>query len=180
MTDPRPRSRIFVAALVPLAVGVAVLLIVLRVRLQPPTLPAYVIAGTPPSEPIDVTPGGSFAIELRPVAAVDGAVSGRGFLLRGNEVLPWNPPVDVTRNGWVRIQGPVDRLFATVPPGRWEVAVAVGRPEVLPTAPLDVLRARDDDRPLAWHLVRETIELEPARSTTDGPEAGGAHGMHGP
>jgi hypothetical protein len=61
----------------------------------------------------------------------------------------------------VRISGPVDSLFAGVPPGPWQVAVAVGRPETLPTAPRDVLRARDSDGgTTAWRLVVVPIRLE--------------------
>jgi hypothetical protein len=50
-----------------------------------------------------------------------------------------------------------------VPEGPWEVAIAVGRPEVLPTAPRDITRSMDaDKRPSAWRVVRERIRLEPA------------------
>jgi hypothetical protein len=56
----------------------------------------------------------------------------------------------------------VDALFAGVPAGPWEVAIAVGRPETLPTAPRDILRARDGGAAgadAAWRLVRQRIVL---------------------
>jgi hypothetical protein len=63
----------------------------------------------------------------------------------------------------VRITGPSAALFAGVPEGSWDVAVSVGRPEVLPTAPRDVLEARTHDRgsAAAWRLVIERVQLGP-------------------
>ncbi len=109
-----------------------------------------------------VRPGATFEMVLRPASPVEGAIGARAFLLRGSEVRPWNPPSSVGLDGSVRITGPVDTLFAGIPAGGWEVAVAVGRPEVLPSAPGDITRARDEDtRPSAWRLVRERVRLEP-------------------
>ena len=89
-----------------------------------------------------------------------GAVAARGFLLRGDEVQAWDPPFTVDRDGTIRLDGPVEALFAGVPPGPWDIAVAVGRPETLPTAPRDVLRARDAGAgDAAWRLVREHVVL---------------------
>jgi hypothetical protein len=75
----------------------------------------------------------------------------------------------VDRDGSLRISGSVDALFAGVPAGPWEIAVAVGRPENLPASPRDVLRARDldatraprdaspDAGAAAWHLVVQRV-----------------------
>jgi hypothetical protein len=149
--------------LLPAAVIVAVGLVTLRLYFQPPTVPAFAIAGAPAGSAGDAIPvaaGGSFEVELRPEAPVTGAIAARGFLLRGDEVRPWDPPFSVSADGTVRIAGPVDTLFAGVPAGAWEVAVAVGRPETLPTAPNDILRAREvDPRALSWRLVRERVFL---------------------
>jgi hypothetical protein len=102
-------------------------------------------------------------MELRPTAPVEGAVGARGFLVRDNVVRPWDAPFVVDRDGTVRIAGAVDSLFAGVPSGEWDIAVAVGRPENLPTAPRDVLRARDSSGggAASWHLVVERGRLEP-------------------
>jgi hypothetical protein len=78
-------------------------------------------------------------------------------------VRAWDPPVDVLRDGTVRIAGASAEVFAGVPDGLWDVAVSVGRPETLPTAPRDILeaRARDHGDAAAWRLGVERVLLEP-------------------
>lgn len=145
--------------LLPGAAAVAVALVSLRLHFQPPSVPAFAVTGELP-DAVPLEAGGHFDLELRPLSPVTGAIAARGFLLRGDTVRPWNPPFSVTRDGTVHITGPVDTLFAGVPPGPWEVAVAVGRPETLPTAPSDVLRARGEQPENAsWRLVRERVVL---------------------
>jgi hypothetical protein len=140
------------------ALAVAAGLVALRLHFEPPTVPPYELVGA--SAEIALTRAGHFEIELRPVGAVVGAVGARGFLLRGDEVRPWDPPFSVSVDGSVRIAGPVATLFAGVPAGPWEVAVAVGRPEVLPTAPRDVLSGRSAGPSRAgWHLVRARVRI---------------------
>jgi hypothetical protein len=163
MSEPPRTGRpsAFVLFLLPAAVAVAGALLALRLHFQPPTVPPYAIASA--SDELSVRPGGRFEIDIRPAVPVTGAVGARAFLLRGNVVRPWDPPVDVARDGSVRIAGSVDTLFANVPPGPWEIVVAVGRPETLPTAPQDVLRrfgADVDAGAAAWRLVRRGIRLE--------------------
>ena len=145
--------------LVPAALAVAAGLVLLRLHFEPPTVPEYEVARA--VDEMALTRGGRFEIELRPVAPVVGAIGARAFLLRGDEVRPWDPPFSVTVDGAVRIAGPVAALFAGVPAGTWEVAVAVGRPETLPTAPRDILRGRSA-RPgrAGWHLVRARVRLD--------------------
>jgi hypothetical protein len=146
--------------LVPAAVAVAGSLLALRLYFQPPTVPPYRLAA--PREEIALRPGDHFEMNMFPTAPVTGAVGARTFLLRGDQVRPWEPPFEVARDGSVRIAGPVDALFVNVPAGEWEIAVAVGRPETLPTAPKDVLRGRDavvDAGAAAWRLLRERIRL---------------------
>ncbi len=121
-------------------------------------------------------PGGRFQVDLRPDAHVEGAIAARAFLLRDGQVRPWDPPFEVTRDGSVRIAGPVDALFAGVPSGPWEIAVAVGRPETLPTAPKTILRARDDAASetgdAAWRLVRGSVSLGEPRTRTQESDGG--------
>jgi hypothetical protein len=152
--------------LVPSAIAVTAALLFLRLYFQPPTVPRYAleIAGADGDE-VDLGRDARFAMELHPVEPVIGAIAARGFLLRGNDVRPWNAPFEVERDGSVRLTGPVDALFAQVPSGVWEVAIAVGRPETLPTAPRDILRARDapdDTGTAAWRLLRKRIKLRPS------------------
>jgi hypothetical protein len=148
--------------LVPAATVAAGALIALRMHFEPPTVPPYTLAGA--ADGVLLAPGARFEVDLRPTAPVTGAVAARAFLVRGGEVRPWDPPFSVSTDGSVRISGTVGALFAGVPAGEWEIAVAVGRPEVLPTAPRDVLRARAEDgrhpeAAAAWHLVRERVRL---------------------
>ena len=148
-------------AILPGAAAVAVGLVSLRLHFQPPTVPPYAMANAGP-EPVTLAPGARFDLELRPQAPLTGAIAARGFLLQGDTVRPWDPPFTVASDETVRIAGPVDALFAGVPAGAWEVAVAVGRPETLPTAPMDVLRARGEQPDsVSWRLVRERVLLRP-------------------
>jgi ferric-dicitrate binding protein FerR (iron transport regulator) len=158
VTAKAKRSTLAVA-LVATPVMLALVLVLLRLHFQPPLVPTYELAGAPTE--VTLKPGERFEMNLRPAVAVQGAIGARAFLLRGNEVRPWDAPFSVSADGAVRIAGPVDLLFAGVPRGRWEVAVAVGRPELLPTAPRDILHGRNDDpRPSGWRLVREQVRLE--------------------
>jgi hypothetical protein len=147
--------------LVPAAAAVAVSLVLVRLHFQPPTVPAYTLAKGSSEGALER--GSSFELVIEPDAPVQGAVGARAFLLRGNEARAWEPPSSVGQDGSIRIAGPVDQLFAGVPAGDWEVAVAVGRPETLPTVPRDVALARNADpattSPRAWRLVRESVRL---------------------
>lgn len=136
----------------------------LRVHFQPPTIPPYVDsrADSGKAGEFVLPSGGQFEMAVRPVAPIQGAVGARGFLLSGETVRPWDPPFSVSTDGTVRIAGAVGDLFAGVPFGPWEIAVAVGRPEALPTAPHDILAARDHDVERAsWHLVLRRVRLIP-------------------
>ena len=149
----------FALVIVPAAAAVAVVLVALRLHFQPPTVPVFTVPDAGDETPL--RPGERFEFYARPEAPVTGAIGARGFLLRDDQVRPWDPPFTVERDGAIHIAGPVDKLFAGVPEGPWEVAVAVGRPENLPTAPRDVLRGREQDAgSLSWRLVRQRVRLE--------------------
>jgi hypothetical protein len=156
-------ARLVALLLVPLAIAVAGALLLLRLYFQPPTVPRYILAGSgSDAAEAALLRGARFELTLQPVEPVVGAVGARAFLLRGSEVRPWEPPFEVGRDGSVRIEGRVDTLFANVPPGDWELAIAVGRPETLPTAPRDILRARggsSDAGPAPWQLVLQQIKV---------------------
>ena len=154
------RQRSVVALLlVPAAILVTATLLLLRLRMEPPTVPTYTLAAGDGGTLV-LHAGERFRLVVEPEGIVTGAVAARGFLVRGDEVQAWDPPFTVDRDGSIRLDGPVETLFAGVPPGPWDVAVAVGRPETLPTAPRDVLRARDAGAAdAAWRLVREHVVL---------------------
>jgi hypothetical protein len=152
---------------VPAAAAVAIGLVGLRLHFQPPTVPVFAI--TNGKDEVTLSPGDVYELEIRPESHVIGAIGARGFLLRENQVRPWDPPFSVQTDGSIRIAGPVNALFRDVPEGPWEVAVAVGRPEVLPTAPLDVLRGRDqNETEVGWRLVRERVRLVSSRTGAPG------------
>jgi hypothetical protein len=175
MSEPRagdrPRRNAIALLLVPSAAVAAGALVLFRLHFQPPNVPRYQATVTrdaqapagdagPANEPA-LGRDSRVEIELRPQGPVTGAVGARAFLLRGDEVHAWDPPFSVGLDGIVRLRGRVDQLFEGVPRGRWEVAIAVGRPEVLPTAPRDVLARKNEDPVLAgWHLVRTSVRLE--------------------
>jgi hypothetical protein len=145
---------------------VTALLLYFRMRLEPPTVPTYELGSAPggvvatDGGEIVVRRGGRFAMAAEPMGVVQGAVAARVFLVRGDDVQAWDPPFEVDRDGSVHIEGKVDQLFAGVPPGPWEVALVVGRPETLPTA-RDLLHAHDAGGGHApWQVVRERIVLE--------------------
>lgn len=156
---PSPQGRAVAVVLLAAALAGAGVLLLLRLHFQPPTVPEYSLAGDSSGER-EVTRGGTFVLDLRPAGPVAGAVGARAFLVQGEVVRPWNVAYTVQRDGSVRIEGATDTIFAGVPAGAWEVAVAVGRPENLPTDPREVLHAplvATTDGGAAWHLVRERI-----------------------
>jgi hypothetical protein len=163
MVDPRPdasspQARVVALLLISAAVAAAAALLLLRLHFQPPTVPDYSLAGDASGER-ELARGSTFVMDLRPEGPVAGAVGARAFLVQDDAVRPWDVPFTVMRDGSVRIEAASDAIFAGVPAGAWEVAVAVGRPENLPTDPRDVLRARaaTTDAGAAWHLVRERV-----------------------
>ena len=127
--------------------------------LKPPARTLVVQNGVvaPPGQQKIVCQDVNFTLTAGKALGVIGpTASGKSSLAR-MLVGVWTPG-----RGTVRLDGAVDTLFAGVPLGAWDVAIAVGRPETLPTAPRDILRARDagaSDADAAWRLVRERIVL---------------------
>jgi hypothetical protein len=159
MPPESPRRSLIPPIVVGLAVLTAAVLLVLRMRLEPPTVPGYTLEGADGGDVV-VREGQRFRLDLEPSGQVTGAVGAHAFLVRGETVRTWDPNFDVDRDGSVHVAGMVDKLFEGVPAGPWEMAIAVGRPETLPTAPRDILLAPDSGvSQAAWHLVRERIVL---------------------
>jgi len=165
------RWRGLAPALAAMAAAAAVLVVVLP--RQGPPLPAYTLAlsseqgvrsGAPGPEVPRLGPGSQLDLLLRPEQAVEGPVEVRAFLLRPGEARAWNPPLERSPEGAVRIRGPVETLLS-IPPGEWTLAVAVGRPGALPESP-DEIRARVEEgrAPDAgeWTLLtRKFLLLDP-------------------
>jgi hypothetical protein len=162
------RWRRLAPALGAMAAAAAVLLLVLPGKAPP--LPGYTLsvsseqavrAGAPEPEVPRLGPGSRLDVLLRPEQAVEGPVEVRAFLLRPGEARAWNPPLERSAEGAVRIQGPVEALLS-LPPGEWTLAIAVGRPGTLPEAPGEVLARVEEGRaPEAgtWRLLTRKFLL---------------------
>jgi hypothetical protein len=134
-------------------------MLTLRLHFEPPTVPTYELLGDA-GDVVVLERGSRFAMEVAPSLEVQGAITSRAFLVRGTEILPWKAPLEIGREGSVHVEGRVDALFAGVPPGEWDVVLAVGRPEMLPNDPREVLRSGPADGGAAWRLVRQRIRLK--------------------
>lgn len=159
IAEPRGRSgRVIALAMLPLAAGVAVVAIFLRLHFQPPLVPPYSLEGAAPG-PVTLRPGMSFEMVARPASPPTGNVGAKGFLLRVGHNHLWNAPYTTDVDGTVHIGGPVDEVFKGIAPGAWDVAIAVGRPEMLPSMPGDLERPRDETVPAAFHVLHERVIL---------------------
>ncbi len=154
---PRTSGKTIAFVLVPAAVLVATVMLLLRVKVQPRTIPPYAIAAGAVSE---IVPGRQFSLTLDPQGQLTGAVAARGYLVRGDEVRPWEPHFEVERDGSIQVTGADDTLFAGVPAGDWDLALVVGRPEALPRSAADTLRpAATDAGAAAFWVVRHRVHV---------------------
>jgi hypothetical protein len=144
--------------LLPAACIAAIVAVLLRLHFAPPLVPPYALAGDAPAEVV-LRPGATFEVVAKPSSPPGGIVGAKGFLLRAGENRPWDAPYETAVDGTVRIGGPVETVFKGVPAGAWDVAVVVGRPELLPSMPADVERARDESAPSAFHVLHRHVML---------------------
>lgn len=150
-------GRLVALLLVPGAAALAIVMLVLRVHVQPLTIPLYSIAASSTTE---LRPGGQFSLQLDPRGPLTGAIMAKAFLLQGTQLHAWEPVFVVDKDGTIHVAGPVDTLFAGVPPGEWELEVVVGRPEQLPRTPDDAMKGRDVQvSGGAWQLLHERLHV---------------------
>jgi hypothetical protein len=71
-------------------------------------------------------------IVARPAMKPEGAVAARAFLIDGGAARAWSAPVEIGEDGSARIAGDAGAIFPA-PSGDWDVVVAIGRPNALPT-----------------------------------------------
>lgn len=164
--QPRPpsRSRFAALLLVPAAALVAMLLVALRLSMQPPVVPAYAmeVAGAQQGaadEEAAFSRGAPVEIALRPSTPVAGAVAVRAFVVRDGTERGWQVRFDVSPDGSARLAGPAGALFAGVPDGSWDIVVVVGRPEVLPMTARAALR--EPQGASAWRAMRTRVRIGP-------------------
>lgn len=167
-TPPR-RLWLATAALVMLA---AALSLVFLPSGPPPPLPAYQVAlegGVHTQRSIDeipadarrYAPGSRWELLLRPASPVEGDVAVACFLARDGDPRPWDPPVEISPAGSVRIAGRIGEEIE-IAPGAWTVWIAVARPDDLPT--VTELRARlsraPGEDPEVWSLHRADFVID--------------------
>jgi hypothetical protein len=153
-------GRLAAVILLPLAGIVAIVAVFLRLHFQPPTVPPYALtSGSGDRAEAVLRPGADFEMVARPSSPPAGIVGAKGFLLRSGENRPWDAPYTTDVDGTVHIGGAVDKIFKGIPAGAWDVAVAVGRPEMLPSMPSDLERPRDEQAPAAFHVLHQRVML---------------------
>jgi hypothetical protein len=152
-------GKIVALLLVPVGAVVAAGAVALRMHFQPPTVPDYSLVGVAPGSEVTLAPGGSFTMVMQPSGQVTGIVGAHGLLLGQGQARPWDPSFSVAANGTVSVAGTREQLFPGVPPGEWDVAVAVGRPETLPTRPGDFSADHGHDDRAGFRIVHQRLHL---------------------
>jgi hypothetical protein len=105
-------------------------------------------------------PGSRLEMTLRPATLVKGAVAVQGFLIHDGRAQRWDVQADVSPEGAVRIAGEKEALFGGAQAGRFEIALAVGRPSALPSDPEAVLAVTEKGPSSdGWYLLRQPILL---------------------
>ncbi|EDM74105.1 hypothetical protein PPSIR1_32994 [Plesiocystis pacifica SIR-1] len=95
---------------------------------------------------------------LRPKLEVEGDISVRAFALVGSSGLPLaiEDLTKQSKSGSIRVAGTIGDL--DLEPGRYTIALVVGRPEALPTQASEVLADGEDSGP--WQVRRVDIVIE--------------------
>ncbi len=110
--------------------------------------------------------GDHVVVVLRPAARVEGPVAARAFWRGAGPAEVWSAPLEVADGGAVRLDGSGDALFGGRP-GRWEIAIAVGRPEAMPTDAAQVFQMLDEggvdpEAPYRLLTARARVVEQPA------------------
>lgn len=139
---PKARARGLWLAMAAAIAGIGIYVATLSPHGQ--DLPAYAMVvtggekssrapGEPPKTP-ELGPESRLEITLRPTVPAKGPIEVRAFLLRNGEARPWAPAVKVAEGGAAQVAGAKEVLFAGIEAGAWEMVLAIGRPESLPSA----------------------------------------------
>jgi hypothetical protein len=144
---------------IPLATA-AGLLLWIATRKPIDDLPSYALAfettaqdersADAPSPKADVKLRATTQVDLilRPHDSPKTPVAMRAISMQNGVARPWAPPSEVSATGVVRIRGKASELFPT-PHGEYELLIAVGRPEALPSD-ADLAEILQRQKPLSW------------------------------
>jgi cellulose synthase operon protein C len=125
---------------------------------------AYVIApnagAEPPAPPLRFAREGRLEILLRPQQIVTGPIDVLAFRLVGGVLHPWSAPVEVSREGAVRIAGRIGEEIA-LPAGESTLIVAIGRAQRMPRPETIVERLESTPavQEADWAAWRVTVQI---------------------
>jgi tetratricopeptide (TPR) repeat protein len=105
--------------------------------------------------------GGEVEIRIRPATDVKGDVDAAVFLLRDGKAQRLTAPITKAEGGALRIAGTFEEVFGSVPAGKWELVIAVGRPGLLPNEKAVAAGRLETSKRV--RIVRQWIEIDGAR-----------------
>ena len=94
---------------------------------------------------------GSFELRARPNDAVSGTVGARAFVVRGDDVQPWDGVPEVSEKGAIRLLDENRKLM-----GATELRIVVGREHLSPATARDHARGATSGR--AWQVLRCSVD----------------------
>jgi hypothetical protein len=113
-----------------------------------------------PAGPITLQRGSTLDLVLRPSTPSGAPVTVRAFLVQGADARAWTPPMQRSPDGAVRIAGSVGDLGIAA--GTWDVVLAVGGADAVPTDPHVIATALGSPRTrLAWQLLTTRVTVTP-------------------
>lgn len=104
-------------------------------------------------------PGSHFELIARPRESVWGPLATRAAVVHDGRGEAWAPPIHITEDGTVQIQGSREAIFPGISDGEVEIWLAIARPDALPAKlPPDTSEASND----ALVILRARVFLAPA------------------
>ncbi len=112
------------------------------------------------SAPFVLAPGSQIEVVARPGTAVKGSVGAKAFFVQGVTMLPWEPAIEVSKDGAVRATVGAAGL-PTLSPGRWELVVILARPEDVPADAAEARKVMASRERKGVLVLRRPIEVSP-------------------
>ena len=89
-----------------------------------------------------------------------GTVGAKAFFVQGVTMLPWEPAIEVSKDGAVRATVGASGL-PTLSPGRWELVVILARPEDVPADVAEARKVMASRERRGVLVLRRPIEVSP-------------------